>query len=221
MRALAKVFKWISIVVVLAVLIGVGWMAYAEINTVEAAQLDESMSMVRHQTEGMSETLADTGRFVTEHSIAEVTSIDNLLVLWRPRYSSAQSAYTRFDSAIVLAEQQADAYFAAQRALTSLYHDPARQAQARASDDADFALYKTWQDRAHRVRDEASAILLKLSDLDTDLRKLELASEFSFSGGAIDAVPAEILALNDELAEFQLASEHIREITKSPFEVAQ
>ena len=54
MRFLAGLLKWASIAAVVAVVAGIGWIAYGKVNTAEAAQLDESMSMVQHQTAGMS-----------------------------------------------------------------------------------------------------------------------------------------------------------------------
>ena len=219
MRFLAGILKWVSIAAVVAVVAGIGWIAYGKVNTAEAAQLDESMSMVQYQTAGMSQALADTGRLVAETNVAEVTDINALLGLWQPRYAEAQSAFTKLDSAIAFAEQQADGYFIAQRALTAQYNDPERKALWQARDDAFFADYQEWQQDAHIIRDEASAILRKLNDIDIDLRKLELDSGFSFTGATIDAVPAEISSLNNELNQFDLASENIRAITRSPFEV--
>ena len=217
MRILASLLKWVSILVVVAVVAGIGWVAFGEVNTAEAAQLDESMSMVRYQTAGMGAALEETGQFVAQTNIAEVTNINDLMGLWSPRYATAQSSLTKLDSAIAYAEQQADGYFAAQRALTAQYNDPERKALRQARDDAFFADYQAWQQDAHRIRDEASAILRKLNDIDLDLRKLELDSGFSFTGAAIEAVPTDIISLNNELADFELASENIRVNTQSPF----
>lgn len=219
MRFLAGLLKWVSIAAVVAVVVGIGWIAYGKVNTAEAAQLDESMSMVQYQTAGMNQALEDTGRFVAQNNVAEVTNINDLLVLWQPRYTAAQSSFTKLDSAIAFAEQQADNYFIAQRALTAQYNDPERKALWQARDDAFFADYQAWQQDAHSIRDEASAILRKLNDIDIDLRKLELDSGFSFTGATIDAVPSEIMSLSNELNEFDIASENIRAITKSPFGV--
>ena len=218
MSILAALLKWISIAAVVAVVAGIGWMAFGEVNTAEAAQLDESMSMVRYQTAGMNQALEETGQFVAQTNVAEVTDINSLLGLWEPRYAAAQSAFTKLDSAIALAEQQADSYFAAQRALTAQYNDPERKARRQARDDAFFADYQAWQQDAHNIRDEAAAILRKLNDIDIDLRKLELDSGFSFTGTAIDALPAEISSLDNELNEFDIASENLRAIIRSPFE---
>ena len=219
MRILSRLFKWGAIATVIAVLAGIGWAAYGEVQISEAAQLDKSMTMVRHQTAGMSTALVDTSSFVEEVEIAKVTSIDTLLTLWEPHYSASRVAYTRFDAAIVLAEQQAAAYFAAKRALAERYHDPERKALAEQRDVDEFALYAAWRDRAHRTRDNAAAIMRRFDDVDTDLQRLELTSEFTFDAGLFDTVPTEISDLNDKLADFQIASENIQAITKSPFEV--
>ena len=53
--------------------------------------------------------------------------------------------------------------------------------------------------------------------MDTDLRRLELTSGFTFDAGLFNTMPTEISDLNDKLADFQVASVNIQEITKSPF----
>ena len=158
-----KVFKWVAIATVIALVAGIGWSAYGNVQVSEAAQLDEGMTMVRHQTAGMSAALVETGNFVEEVEVAKVTQIDTLLTLWEPHYAASNAAYTRFDAAIALAEQQAHAYFAAKRALAERYHDPKRQAEARRRDDVEYALFEAWQERANRARENARAIMRRLT----------------------------------------------------------
>lgn len=195
-----------------------GWLAYGEFGASAAADFDQSVGMVYHQTDRMSGTLGDTKTFV-ETEVAAITSISALLAEWTPKYNSARSAYTRFDAAIVAAEARAEDYFASQRLLTERYHDPERRASAEQRDESDYALYEQWRGQAHSARDNAWNILKRLDDMDTDLRKLELTSEFSFDSGKFREVPLAITSLDDELEQFQAASENIREITASPFEL--
>ncbi len=218
MRFLAGLLKWVSIAAVVAVVAGIGWIAYGKVNTAEAAQFEESVSMVRHQIAASQQALEDPDRFAAQTNVAEVTDINTLLSLWQPRYAAAQSAFTKLDSAIAFAEQQADDYFAAKRALNARYNDPERKALRQAQDDAIFATYQEWQQNAHIIRDDAAAMMRELNDIDIDLQRLELDSGFSFAGGSIDALPAEISSLNNELAEFDIASENLRATIRSPFE---
>ena len=213
---LSKSLKLAVVASLIGVIAGLGWIAYGEMNTSEAAHLNASLSVVRHQSENMSVTLGDTGDFVGTE-VAKITSISTLLDEWTPRYTRAQSAYAKFDASIIAAEERAGAYFAAQRALTEKYHNPERRAQMAADDKADYALYMEWLQQAHRTREHARQIANRLDDMDTDLRKLELRAEFSFDASSLRAVPAEILELDDELAQFQIASENIRQITASSF----
>ncbi len=207
----------VAVLVVLTVLgTSVGWLIFGETRTSEAAHFEESVRMVHHQTERMSSTLVESGTVVRD-DVSAVTDITELLNLWTPRYREATAAYKRFDAAIVLAEGQAQAYFESQRALTERYHDSAKKAQAQAHDDADYELYSQWRDRAHRARGNAKNILKRLDDVDIDLQKLKLSTEFSFDAGGFQDVPIEITNLEAELAEFQTASDNIREITASPF----
>ena len=214
---LRKLFTVIITAGIVAVLAGIAWTVYVAFNTSEAAHFDASISMVNHQTGRMSESLGNTGTFVSTQ-IAQITDISTLIKEWTPRYAQAQTAYLKFDTAILSAEDMADTYFLAQRALTERYHSEELRSRAEADDEAAFALYRQWRDRAYSVRSEALNIINRLSDLDTDLQKLKLSSEFSFDAGGFDEVPSEIIALGDELAEFQIASENIREITSSPFD---
>lgn len=213
---LRKFFSLVILASIIAVVGYLAWIAYGESKVSEAAHFDASMSMVHHQTGRMSESLDDAGTFVSTE-IEQITDISTLIGRWTPRYEQAQIAYRRFDAAIASAEDRAAGYFSAQRALTERYHSEEARARAEAEDDADFALYQQWRDRAHAVRAEALEILNRLSDMDTDLQKLKLLSEFSFDAGGFNEVPADILTLSDELAKFQAASVNIREITTSPF----
>ena len=203
----------ISIVTILAC---IGWIAYGKFNITEAAHFDASMARVNHQTENMGESLDTTRAFVTS-GIEQISDITTLIEEWSPRYAQARIAFQKFDAAIVAAEERAEAYFSVQKALTEKYHTEKLRAPE-ADDHADFELYSLWRDRAHSVRAEALDIMNRLSDLDTDLQKIKLRSEFSFDVGAFSDVPTEILSLGDELEQFQIASEDIRKITDSPFD---
>ena len=214
---LRKLFTLTITAGIVAVIAGIGWIAYGDFNTSEAAHFDASISMVNHQTGRMGESLDNTRTFVSTQ-IEQITDISTLIKKWTPGYSQAQTAYRKFDAAILSAEDMADAYFLAQRALAERYHSEELRSRAEADDEADFALYRQWRDSAHRVRSEALNIMNRLSDMDTDLQKLKLSSEFSFDAGGFNEVPSDILALGDELAQFQVASENIREITASPFD---
>lgn len=211
-----KVFKLAVLGVLVAIGSTVGWLVFGEIKTSEAVHFDESIEMVHHQTDRMSVTLVNT-RTVIDDDISAVTDITELLDKWAPRYNRANAAYLRFDAAINLAAERAEAYFESQRALTERYHDPTRKAQAQAHDDTSYELYSQWRDRAHRSRANARRILDRLEDMDTDLQKLKLSNEMSFGIGIFGDVPPAITNLEAELAQFQTASDNIREITVSPF----
>lgn len=203
-----------------AVIAGVGWITVGEVTKSEAAQVEASFSMVNHQTGRMAESLNTARTFISTEvsaSVGQITDIPTLLDEWLPRYEQAQTAYRRFDAAIIAAENSADAYFAAQRALTDQFHSEELRIQARARDDAEFQQYGDWRGRAHGVRAEALAIVQRLSDMDTTLRKLKLRADLSFEIGGFGEVPSDILALEEELVQFQIASDNIREIVASPF----
>ena len=149
---------------------------------------------------------------------AKVTNIDTLLARWEPRYDNAKAAYPKLESAIAVAKSSAADYLAAQRAITERINDPDAKLRAQQDDDRDQDLYRRWEERADAVLAEAHAIGLRLDDMDASLRKLELRADFAFDASSFSEVPTAIADLNRELADFQAASERIRETTKSPFE---
>ncbi len=206
---------------IVAVVAGLGWIAFGEVNKSEAAHADASFSMVNHQTGRMGESLDVARTFITTEisaNIGQITDISTLLDEWSPSYQQAQTGYRRFDAAIIVAENSADAYFAAQRALTERFHNQDVQTRARADDDAEFQQYEQWRERASGVRAEALEIMHRLSDMDTTLKKLKLRSGFSFDVGGFSEVPSDILALEEELAQFRIASDNIRDVIASPFD---
>lgn len=207
-----------------AVAVGVGWMAFSEVSKSEAAHADASLSMVNHQTGRMGESLNRAGTFISAEisaDVGQITDLPTLIDEWSPRYHQAQTAYRKFDAAIIAAESSADAYFEAQRALTEGFHSEETRARAQAVDDAEFAQYEQWRERARAVQEEALEIVQRLSDMDTTLLKLKLRSEFSFDASGFNEVPSDILALEEELAQFRTASDNIREIIASPFDVTR
>ena len=206
---------------IVAVVVGVGWIVFGEVSKSEAAHADASFSLVNHQTGRMGESLNSAGTFIsTEISvdIGQITDISALLNEWSPKYRQAQTAYRKFDAAIIAAESSADAYFAAQKALTEGFHSEELRERARADDDTEFEQYKQWRERASAVQMEAVEIVYRLGDMDTTLQKLNLRSDFSFDTGGFSEVPADILVLKEELAQFQIASDNIRETIGSPFD---
>lgn len=209
---------------IVAVATGVGWMAFGEVNKSEAAHADLALSMVNHQTGRMGESLNHAGTFISAQisaDVGQITDLSTLLDEWSPRCQQAQTAYHKFDAAVVAAESSADAYFAAQRALTEGFHHEESRARAQADDDAEFAQYEQWRERARGVQREALEIVQRFSDMDTTLQKLKLRSEFSFDVSGFNEVPSDILALEEELAEFRVASDNIRELIASPFDVTR
>ncbi len=212
----------IIIASIIAVVVGVGWIAFGEINTTEAAYADASLSLVNHQTGRMGSSLDNARTFISTEissNIGQATDLDVLMDQWSPKYRQAQTSYRRFSAAISSAERTTEEYFTAQRSLTEGFISEELRARARAEDDAEFAQYEAWRERAGIVQEEALEILGRLSDMDTTLQKLRLRSDFSFDPGGFSAVPSDILALEEKLAQFRIASDNIREMIASPFEV--
>ena len=151
-------------------------------------------------------------------SVAGTLDIQTLLARWEPRYEGAKLAYIKLESAISAAKTSAAGYFDAQRAITERINDPGAKMRAEQDDGRDWELYQKWAERADSVLAEAYAIGLRLDDMDAGLRKLELRAGFAFDASSFSEVPAAIADLNRDLADFQVASENIRAVTKSPFE---
>ena len=220
---LRRIFSTAITASIVAVVVSVGWIAFGEVSRSEAAHADASLSMVQHQTGRMSESLDSAGTFISTEittDIGQIRDISTLIEEWSPKYQQAQAAYRRFDAAIISAESSADAYFAAQRALTAEFHSDELRARAQADDDAEFERYEQWSARAHAIREEALKIVHRLSDMDTTLQKLKLRSDLSFDAGGFSEAPSDILAPEEELEQFRIASDNIRETIASPFDMS-
>ena len=218
------------IAAVAAVIVYAGFSLYEGTTQTEAAALSDSVQLAENQAGSMGQALNNVSVFASLRAptdgqpqtggsgIAGVTNIDTLLALWEPRYNNAKASYPRLESAIAVAKGSAADYFAAQRAITERINDPGVKLRAQQDDGRDWNLYRQWEERADAVLAEAHAIDLRLDDMDAGLRKLELRADFAFDTSSFSEVPAAIADLDQELADFQVASERIRETTKSPFE---
>ena len=227
---LRHTLRLIVIAAAAAVIVYAGFALYGGATQTEAAALSDSVELAENQAGSMSQALNDVSMFASlrdpaggqpqprSSTTAAVADINVLLARWEPRYNNAKAAYLKLDSAITVAKNSAAGYFEAQRAITERINDPGAKLRAQQDDDRDWDLYQQWAERADAVLAEAHAIGLRLDDMDASLRKLELRAGFAFDASSFSEVPAAIAELNSELADFQVASENIRAVTKSPFE---
>ncbi len=152
-------------------------------------------------------------------NIADITSIDVLVSEWQPSYDAAKLAYVKFEASVNNAKTHAAAYFAKQQALTEQIRDPDNQAKARQEDEWETGLYQQWEANADAALRMASQIGIQLDDMDASLKKMELRAGFVFDASGFQEVPQAINDLNQQLADFQTASENIKAATGSAFEV--
>ena len=228
-----RTLKYVLIVVVVAVIAYAALSVYGEVTETEAARMSDSVALSENQAANMNRALgevsvfaagssvgnpSETGLQTQNSEISKITSIDELIGRWEPRYEGAKLAYVKFEAAIDNAKASAAGYFAAQQAVTERINDPEIKAQAREDDDRDLTLYRQWEAQANLALAKARAIGMQLDDMDASLRKLELRTDFVFDSSSFREVPAAILELNAELSEFRAASETIRAATESPFE---
>ncbi len=212
-----KSFTIIVTLSVIATLVGASWLAYKQFYVSEASSAAEGFSMVNHQTDRMGKTLDQTRTFIGRE-VSKITVLDILLDEWSPKYRKAQIAYRRFDYAITSAEERAEIYFEAQRKLTDSYHSSEARSRAMREDAAEMRQYEQWKSRAHETRAGALKLMNRLDDMNVTLLKFDLRSDLSFDISGFGELPTEIRALEDDLAEFQSASDNIRELISSPFE---
>ena len=150
--------------------------------------------------------------------IARITNIDVLIAEWQPSYDTAKLAYVKFEASVNNAKSQASSYFAKQHALTDQIRDPDNQAKARKEDEWEMDLYRQWEAKANAALKMATEIGIQLDDMDASLKKMELRTGFVFDSSGFQEVPQAINVLNDQLADFQTASENIKAATGSAFE---
>ena len=150
--------------------------------------------------------------------VASITQIDVLIAEWQPSYDAAKVAYVKFEASIDNAKIQASDYFAKQQALTELIRDAENQAKARQEDEWELGLYRQWESKADAALQMARQIGIQLDDMDTSLKKMELRDGFVFDSSGFQEVPQAINDLNQQLVDFQAASENIKAATGSAFE---
>ena len=232
--------KFLLIAISAAVIGYIAWTVYGEGITPASARMSESVHLAQAQAQNMNQSLTDVGTIgKAGHSVvaqgpapsrinvpaplgvAEISNLDDLLIEWRPRYETAKMAYTKFDASITNAKNRAAEYFAQQQALTEGMRDPNNRAKAQLEDEAEMALYLQWEARADSALKSADKIVIQLDDMDSNLRKMELRADFVFDAEMFDAVPGAIEELNQQLFDFQVASENIKLAAGSPFEVRQ
>lgn len=232
------ILKFLLIAISAAVIGYVGWTVYGEGTKTANARMSESVHFAQAQAQNTNQSLTEAGMvgqagqsvlsqgtvpaaMGTPHGIAVITNLDELLIEWRPRYEAATRAYARFDASIANAMSRAEEYFAQQQAITDGIRDLTKQANARLEDEADMALYRQWELRADSALKEATNFIIGLDDMDAILRKMELRADFVFDATAFTEVPAAITELNQQLFDFQVASENIKLTARSPFEAQQ
>ena len=218
LRMLRRTFTAMLALSVIATLVGTSWVAYKQFNRSESSNAAEGFALVNHQTKRMGETLDQTRTFIRT-DVRRITDLDILLDEWTPRYNRAKMAYQRFDYAIISAEERAGLYFEAQQELTASYHSSEVRSKALLEDAAEFDQYDRWRSRAHETRARALRLVNRLDDMDVSIRKLDLRSGFTIELTSFGEIPSEILALEDDLDEFQAASDNILEVISSPFDL--
>ena len=238
-------FKYILIAVAAGVVSYIGSTIYGEGTRTAAANMAESVQLAQAQANNMTTALtfvssvgnASTDQIVAQAEqgssqgstsrvnapveVAEIASLDTLLIQWRPRYEAAKLAHAKFDASIANAKGRAAAYFAQQRALTRSMQDSDNRARAEQEDDAEMLLYRQWEAQADAALRKVAEIIVQLDDMDANLKKMELRADFVFDTSAFVEVPQAIGELNLQLADFQVSSENIKAVAGSPFEVRQ
>lgn len=207
--------KFVGLGVGLAAIAGTIWIGYGTYQVSAAADFDQSLGQVVNQVDRVGTSLNDAGTYVEREVIGvDVKAIGDIGLLideWKPRYADAITAYNRFSASIDSATAQAQAYFEAQSALTAQYNNPLRRAQAEGRDEDEYERYLLWKADAEDKLELSLAILRRFEDMDIDLEKSRLASELTFEMAQFSNVPDEILGLSQQLAQFQIASQNVRD----------
>ncbi len=235
-----ETLRFILIAVSAGVIGYIGWTLYEEGTRTTAARMSESVHLAQTRAESMNSSLTQIGaigngegsRFFQDTipsnsqtpatlEVSEISNLEALMLEWEPKYTSAKTAYAKFHASIANAKSRAADYFAQQRALTDRMRDPDNQSKARLEDEAELALYRQWEAQADLTLEKANKIGIQLDDMDANLKKMDLRTEFVFDTSEFLEVPQAIAELNLQLFEFQVASENIKLSTGSPFETQQ
>ena len=217
-HSIGRVTSAIGLAALFLLGVALGSNIWGEVRTAEAVHFDNSMRLMTLQSNSVDAKIAGTSTIVEELVTNTNAGIDEVLAEWTPRYEQAKLAHTKFEAAVAGAKVQARAYLQSQRQLTSRYVSESSRLRAEREDMEEQRMFEAWAARADKVLDDTRRIMNAFNDLDIDLQKVKLRTDFTFASHIYTDVPAEIESLQIELDTFKAESERLRLSTSSPFQ---
>ena len=139
-------------------------------------------------------------------------AVNQLKVVWDPRYAQAVDEFRRFKRRVEYARDMSADYVEIQQRLTSNISDREVRARLREVDAQEQALIAEWMAQASGVLAQAQAIRVNLDDMNIRITKLELSATFASVYEGFYEMPIALTALNDDLARFELETERIYQV---------
>ena len=217
-RRIGRITSAIGLAALLLLGIALGSTIWGEVKTAEAVHFDNSMRLMTLQSNSVDAEIGGTSIIVEELVTNTDAGIDEVLAEWTPRYEQAKLAHAKFEAAVAGAKIRAQAYLESQRQITARYVNESSRRRAEQDDLEEQRMFESWAARADKVLADTRRVMNAFNDLDLDLQKVKLRTDFTFASHIYTDVPAEIESLQLELDIFKAESERLRISTSSPFQ---
>lgn len=198
--------------------VALGSNIWGEVRTAEAVHFDNSMRLMTLQSNSVDAKIESTSTIVEELVTNTDAGIDEVLAEWTPKYEQAKLVHAKFEASVAGAKARARAYLQSQRQLTARYVNEPARLRAEQDDLEEQRMFEAWAARADKVLDDTRGVMNAFNDLDIDLQKVKLRTDFTFASHVYMDVPTEIKSLQIELDTFKAESERLRLSTSSPFQ---
>lgn len=198
--------------------VALGSNIWGEVRAAEAVHFDNSMRLMTLQSNSVDAKIESTSTIVEELVTNTDAGIDEVLAEWTPRYEQAKLVHAKFEASVAGAKARARAYLQSQRQLTARYVNEPARLRAEQDDLEEQRMFEAWAARADKILDDTRGVMNAFNDLDIDLQKVKLRTDFTFASHVYMDVPTEIKSLQIELDTFKAESERLRLSTSSPFQ---
>lgn len=130
---------------------------------------------------------------------------------WEPLFLRAYADYNAMNADIEAAKKTALIYFARQTMLTQEINDPAFRAELEAHDERERLVFANWEAQADGVAESAYEMMRDIEDIDVFITKANLSAHFPALRDSANKMPASMIRLNGQLADFREATKALSE----------
>ena len=170
-----------------------------------------TLTPAEHAVKDAMEFLNQAQEDLEPGSTEYLRAVNQLKVVWDPRYARAVEGFRRFKYRVDHAGNMSAQYLETQERLTSNISNPEVRARMEQVDALERELLIEWMGQARAVLNQADAIKRNLDGMNIRITKLELSATFATAYEGFHSMPVALTALNDELFRFEQETDRIYE----------